>query len=83
MGHKLMAQFGNVKVKMDTKDDIYYDAKDPHVLLEENGIVTVKHLSLSNVDDYVGRTSDEKKAIYWIRDKKEWLIEQYLKNNRR
>lgn len=83
MGHTVMKQYGNVKVKMDTKDDVSYDAKDPHVFLEENGKVTVRHLSLSTVDNYVGRTSDEKKAIYWIRDNKEWLIEQYFDKNRR
>lgn len=73
---------GTIKIKMDTKDDVYYDAKDPHVSLERNGSVILNHLSLDRVDDIVGRDSDEKKAIYWIRDNKDMLEKMYLDNNR-
>lgn len=73
---------GTIKVKMDTKDDVYYDAKDPHVSLERNGRVILNHLSLDSVDNIVGRDSDEKKAIYWIRDNKDMLKIKYLEYNR-
>ena len=67
---------------MDTKDDVYYDAKDPHVSFERNGTVIVKHLSLDEVDKLVGRDSDEKEAIRWVRDNKRDLEKQYLEGNR-
>lgn len=82
MGKITIHQEGSVKIKMDTKDDIYYDAKDPHVSFEQNGRVTIKHLSLSEVDSLVGRNADEKKAIYWVREKKNDLEKQYYQINR-
>ena len=82
MGKITVHQVGNIKIKMDTKDDVYFDAKDPHVSFEENGRVTIKHLSLSEVDGMVGRDSDEKKAIYWVRDNKRYLEDLYEKQNR-
>lgn len=82
MGKITVHQVGNIKIKMDTKDDVYFDAKDPHVSFEENGRVTIKHLSLAEVDGMVGRDSDEKKAIYWVRDNKRYLEDLYEKQNR-
>lgn len=67
---------------MDTKDDIYYDAKDPPVSFEQNGRVTIRHLSLSEADRLVCRDPDEKKAIYWVRDHRSDLEDLYNKNNR-
>lgn len=82
MGKLTVQQIGTIKIKMDTKDDIYYDAKDPHVSLERNGYVIINHLPLSEIDNLVGRDPDEKKAIYWIRDHKQYLEELYYHNNR-
>lgn len=82
MGKITVHQEGSVKIKMDTKDDVYFDAKDPHVSFEQDGRVTIRHLSLSEVDDIVGRDADEKKAIYWVRDNKKRLERMYYENNR-
>ena len=39
---------GTIKIKMDTPDDIYFDAKEPHVSLEgRGGEIIVNHLYLS------------------------------------
>lgn len=82
MGKITVHQIGSIKIKMDTKDDTYFDAKDPHVSFEQNNHATVNHLSLADVDNFVGRDPDEKKAIYWVRDRKSYLIDLYYNQNR-
>lgn len=77
MGKKTVATVGTIQIKIDTKDEDYRDMKEPHVSFVRNGVVLVNHLMLSEVDHLVGRDSDEKKAIYWVREKKEKLIEMY------
>lgn len=81
MGKVTLFSVGNIKVKMDTKDDFSYDAKEPHVSFEEHGVVTVNHIKLADVDNLVGRTPDEKKAIEKLRDNKDEYIREYHKNN--
>lgn len=34
---RIIYEVGKLKVKMDTRDDTYFDAKDPHVYFERNG----------------------------------------------
>lgn len=82
MGKLTVLQVGNIKVKMDTKDTLSYDAKEPHVSFEENGRVTIPHILLSDVDNLVGRTSDEKEAIYKLRRMKPDLIKLFYEKNR-
>lgn len=82
MGKMTVIQVGNIKVKMDTRDTYSYDAKEPHVSFEENGRVTIPHIPLSEVDNLVGRTPDEKEAIYELRRRKSELIKLFLENNR-
>ncbi len=82
MGKKTIHQEGSIKIKIDTKDDVYFDAKDPHVSFEKNGRVIINHLLLTEVDNLVGRDSDEKKAIYWVRDNKKRIEEMYYQENR-
>ena len=36
-------EVGKLKVKMDTRDDTYFDAKDPHVYFERNGKTILSH----------------------------------------
>lgn len=82
MGKKTVKEIGTIKIKMDTKDDVYFDAKEPHISFERNGRIILKHLTLSEVDNVVGNDPDEKKAIYWVRENKSYLIDEYIKNNR-
>ncbi len=82
MGKITLFTKGNIKVKMDTKDDFSYDTKPPHVSFEEHGRVTHPHIYLSQVDDLVGTTPDEKEAIYELRAHKEEYIKKYQDNNR-
>lgn len=78
-----VATIGTIKIKMDIKDDVYFDAKDPHVSFEENGSIIVDHVPLSKVDNLVGTgNSNLKKAIQYVRDNKDDIIKQYLENNR-
>lgn len=81
MGKITLFTEGNIKVKMDTKDDFSYDAKEPHVSFEEHGVVTLNHLNLSEVDDLVGRTPEEKRAIEKLRANKDEYIKKYHENN--
>ena len=82
MGKMTVIQVGNIKVKMDTRDTYSYDAKEPHVSFEENGRVTIQHIPLSDVDNLVGRSPDEKEAIYELRKQKDRLIKLFLESNR-
>lgn len=53
MAKELIATIGTVQVKMDTQDDTYFDAKDPHVSFVRNGREVVPHCYLSKVDNLV------------------------------
>ncbi len=77
-----VGQVGTIKIKMDTKDDVYYDAKEPHVSFVRKGTTILDHLLLSEVCNLVGRDSEEKDAIYWVREHREELIKQYIDENR-
>lgn len=81
MGKITLFTEGNVKVKMDVKDDFSYDAKDPHVSFEEHGVTTHNHIKLENIDNLVGISSDEKKAIEKLRANKDEYIRKYHENN--
>ena len=76
-------EVGKLKVKMDTRDGTYFDAKDPHVYFERNGKTVLKHCYLSDVDTLVA-TGDRamQDAIRYLRQKKPDLIQEYLDNNR-
>lgn len=80
MGKFLVGVVNNVKIKMDTPDDIYYDAKDPHVSLEgPGGEIYVRHLDLYSINDTVGTgSSNVREAIYWVRKKQDKLIAMYI-----
>ena len=81
MGKVTVGVVGTIKVKMDTPDDIYYDAKDPHVSLEgRGGEVIVNHLYLSTIDNTVGDNSYPyfKEAVKWVR-KHRWKLEDMYK----
>lgn len=83
MGKITIATIGTIKIKMDTKDDVYFDAKEPHVSFERNGSVIVNHVLLSEVDNLTGTgDSDLQDAIRYVRKNKEDIKNQYLKNNR-
>ena len=83
MGKILIETFGTIQIKMDTKDDTYFDAKDPHVSFVRHGKDTVKHCYLSEVDNLVGTgDSDLQEAIRYVRKHKEELKDKYLENNR-
>lgn len=77
MGKFTVGKKGTIKIKMDTPDDVYYDAKDPHVSFEQNGTVTLRHLDLYSVDGVVGSDREEKAAVYWVREHKQDLINMY------
>ena len=68
---------------MDVKDDVYYDAKEPHVSFERNCNVIVNHVLLSEIDNLVGTgDSDLKRAIDYVRKHKDELREIYMNKNR-
>lgn len=52
---RIIYEVGKLKVKMDTRDDTYFDAKDPHVYFERNGKNVLKHCYLSDVDNWLPR----------------------------
>lgn len=77
MGKFTVGFVGNVKIKMDTPDDVYFDAKDPHVSIEGPGIY-LNHVDLYSIDNIVGTGDRELQgAIRWIRDNKSELIKMY------
>lgn len=83
MGKITVATIGTIKIKMDTKDDVYFDAKDPHVSFERKGNVILDHVLLSEVDNIVGTGDSElQDAIRYVRKNKEDIKKQYLKDNR-
>lgn len=82
MGKITVHTIGTIQIKMDTKDDVYFDAKEPHVSFVRKGQVILNHLLLSEVCDLVGRDREEKDAIYWVRDNRKYLEELYLQSNR-
>lgn len=74
---------GTIKIEMDKKDDVYFDAKDPHVCFVRNGRDVVPHCYLSEVDNLVATgDSDMQEAIRYLRKNKDELIKQYIDNNR-
>lgn len=74
---------GTIQIKMDTRDDTYYDAKEPHVSFVRYGQELVSHVMLSEVDNLVGTGDhDLQKAIRYVRDNKEYLWNLYMQNNR-
>ncbi len=80
MGKVIVGKKGTIKIKMDTPDDVYFDAKDPHVSLEgKSGEIIARHVDLYSVDNYVGdsKTPYFKEAMYWIRSHKSELIKMY------
>ena len=83
MGKVTVAEVGTIKIKMDVKDDVYYDAKDPHVSFVRNGRELVRHCNLDQVDDLVGTgDSDLQEAIRYVRQHKEELKKRYQQENR-
>lgn len=83
MGKVLIERIGTVKIKMDTKDDVYFDAKDAHVSFEQNGKVVFNHIMLNEVDRLcvTGMGSDMKEALKYVVRNKDKLIERYKKEN--
>lgn len=80
--HETVYRTGYVSVKIDKKSTDSYDRKRPHVVIEgKNGKIIFEHLFLDRCDDYVGFDSSTKDAIYWVREHKEKLIEQYNEFN--
>ena len=73
--------FGSVDIKLDVGAYDSYDKKRPHVSIYKHGDPLYEHVYLDQVDGLVGNDSDEKKAIYWLRDNKDYLTEQYNKLN--
>lgn len=82
MGKITVHTIGTIQIKMDTKDGDYFDAKEPHVSFVQKGRVTLDHLSLNDVCNLVGRDRNEKDAIYWVRDNREYLEKLYFQYNR-
>lgn len=82
MAKEELNRFGNLVIKMDTGSTDSYDTKRPHVSFMVNGREKFAHIYLDEIDNLVGNDSDEKEAIYWLRDNKPWLIEKYNKNNK-
>lgn len=82
MAKEELKRFGNLVIKMDTGSTDSYDAKRPHMSFVVNGRERFAHIYFDEVDDIVGNDSDEKEAIYWLRENKSRLIEKYNKNNK-
>lgn len=74
---------GNIQIKMDVKDDTYYDAKDPHVSLFRKGEEVLEHLPLDRADSVVGYNKEITDAIKWVRANKRELEQKYVELNRR
>lgn len=84
MGKMTVETIGTIQIKIDTKDDIYYDAKDPHVSFIRKGTVIHNHILLDEVDDIVGTgDSDLQDAIRYVRKNKEYIKKLYYENNRK
>lgn len=83
MGKITVYTCGTVQVKMDTKDDTYYDAKDPHVSFYKHGREVYNHIYLNDVDRLVATgDTDMQEAIRYVRRHKGDLEQQYYDNNR-
>ena len=83
MGKITVYSHGTVQVKMDTRDDTYYDAKDPHVSFYKHGREVHSHIYLSDVDNLVATgDSDMQEAIRYVRRNKLDLERQYYNSNR-
>lgn len=82
MGKVTIERIGTITIKMDVRDDMYADAKPPHVSFVQNGREILSHVYLSDIDDIVGYDSDTKKAIYWVRDHKYELEQKYKELNK-
>lgn len=83
MGKITVGQVGNIQIKMDVQDDVYYDAKAPHVSLYRKNIMVLEHLFLDEADRVVGRDHEETNAIKWVRDNRWELEQKYKALNRR
>ncbi len=81
MGKVTVGTVGQIKIKMDVKDSVYGDKKDPHISMERKGAVILNHIYLSEVDRLVGNDKETKEAIYWLRDNKEKLKKMYQEYN--
>ena len=81
MGKETINTFGSLKIKMDKKDTNSRDKKPPHVSFVVNNSETKPHVYFDKLNEVVGNDKDEKAAIYWLRDNKSKLIEQYNKWN--
>lgn len=75
MGKITVGQVGNIQIKMDVRDDVYYDAKAPHVSLYRKNSMVLEHLFLDEADSVVGRDHEVTDAIKWVRDNR-WELEQ-------
>lgn len=83
MGKITIETIGTIQIKMDTKDDTYFDAKDPHVSFVRHGKDVLAHCYLSEVDNIVGTgDADLQKAIQYVRRNKGRLERLYKSNNR-
>lgn len=83
MGKMTVHTVGTIQIKIDVKDDVYYDAKDPHVSFVRKGTVILNHVLLDEVDNIVGTGDSElQKAISYVRDNKDYIRKLYLQNNR-
>ncbi len=83
MGKITIETIGTIQIKMDTKDDTYFDAKDPHVSFVRHGNDVLAHCYLSEVDNIVGTgDADLQKAIKYVRKNKDRLKKQYESENR-
>lgn len=84
MGKVTIQTVGTIQIKMDVADDVYFDAKEPHISFVRKGTVIVNHVLLSEIDNLVGTgDSDLQEAIRYVRKNKSAIINEYLKNNRR
>lgn len=81
MAKEVLKRFGNLEVKMDIGSADSYDAKRPHVSFVVSGHERFGHIYLDEVDNLVGNDANEKEAIYWLRDNKEYLIKKYNETN--
>lgn len=83
MGKILIQTIGTIQIKMDTKDDVYFDAKEPHVSFVRHGQEIMPHVMLSEIDNLVGTgDSDLQAAIHYVRKNKTELKNLYNQYNR-
>lgn len=65
-----------------TKDNDYFETKEPLVNFVQKDSVALNHLSLNDICNLIGRNRNENDTIYWVEDNREYLEKLYAQYNR-